>query len=68
VRPDFYVPNGKPKVLWLRELRRDARQLACATPLNGCPQKRNAPPPIQMPPKLSSSSLYDFKTKSPAGA
>jgi hypothetical protein len=33
VRPDFYVPNGKPKVLWLRELRRDARQLACASPL-----------------------------------
>jgi len=33
VRPDFYVPNGKPKVLWLRELRRDARELACAAPL-----------------------------------
>jgi hypothetical protein len=31
--PDFYVPNGKPKCLWLRELRRGARKLAVACPL-----------------------------------
>ena len=32
-RPEFYVPNGKPKCLWLRELRRGARELATASPL-----------------------------------
>lgn len=31
--PDFYVPNGKPKCLWLRELRKGARKLALAAPL-----------------------------------
>lgn len=32
-RPDFYVPNGSPKCLWLRELRKGARKLITATPL-----------------------------------
>ena len=32
-RPEFYVPNGKPKCLWLRELRGGARKLATASPL-----------------------------------
>jgi hypothetical protein len=32
-RPDFYVSNGKPKCLWLRELRSGARELATASPL-----------------------------------
>jgi hypothetical protein len=32
-RPEFYVPNGKPKCLWLKELRRGARELATASPL-----------------------------------
>lgn len=32
-RPDFYVPNGKPKCLWLKELRNGARKLAVASPL-----------------------------------
>lgn len=32
-RPDFYVPNGKPKCLWLRELRSGAKGLASASPL-----------------------------------
>lgn len=31
--PDFYVPNGKPKRLWLRELRSGARERAVASPL-----------------------------------
>jgi len=31
--PEFYTPNGKPKCLWLRELRPGARKLAVATPL-----------------------------------
>lgn len=32
-RPDFYVLHGKPKCLWLRELRRGARARAVAVPL-----------------------------------
>ena len=32
-RPDFYTPNGKPKCLWLRELRPGARKRALASPL-----------------------------------
>ena len=32
-RPDFYVSNGKPKCLWLKELRAGARRLATASPL-----------------------------------
>lgn len=32
-RPEFYVPNGKPKCLWLRELRPGARKLATASAL-----------------------------------
>lgn len=31
--PDFYVSNGKPKCLWMRELRSGARELAVASPL-----------------------------------
>lgn len=33
VRPDFYEFNGKPKCLWLRELRAGARKLAATSPL-----------------------------------
>jgi hypothetical protein len=33
-RPDFYVPNGKPKCLWLKELCPGARKLGAATPLS----------------------------------
>lgn len=32
-RADFFIPNGRPKRLWLRELEADARQKACAVPL-----------------------------------
>ena len=32
-RPDFYVPNGAPKCLWLRELRPNAKALLKAAPL-----------------------------------
>jgi len=32
-RADFFVPNGRPKRLWLKELCAQARQKACATPL-----------------------------------
>jgi hypothetical protein len=32
-RPEFYIPNGKPKCLWLKELRRGARELATSSPL-----------------------------------
>jgi hypothetical protein len=32
-RADFFVPNGRPKRLWLKELCPQARQKACATPL-----------------------------------
>jgi len=33
VRADFYAPNGKPKCLWLRELRAGARELTLSSPL-----------------------------------
>lgn len=32
-RADFFVPNGHPKRLWLREMEPDARQKAIAVPL-----------------------------------
>jgi hypothetical protein len=32
-RPDFYVPNGAPKCLWMKELRPNARALLSASPL-----------------------------------
>ena len=32
-RPDFYVPNGSPKCLWMKELRPNARTLLSASPL-----------------------------------
>ncbi len=32
-RPDFYVPNGAPKCLWMKELRPNARTLLSASPL-----------------------------------
>jgi hypothetical protein len=32
-RADFFVPNGRPKRLWLKELCPQARQKACASPL-----------------------------------
>ena len=32
-RADFYVPNGRPKKLWLRPLRPDARKILCGGPL-----------------------------------
>lgn len=32
-RADFFVPNGRPKRLWLKELCAQARQKACSTPL-----------------------------------
>lgn len=32
-RADFFVPNGRPKKLWLKELCPRARQKACAVPL-----------------------------------
>lgn len=32
-RADFYVPNERPKKLWVRELRRGARELLCAREL-----------------------------------
>lgn len=32
-RADFFVPNGRPKRLWLKELQPGARQKACAVPL-----------------------------------
>ena len=32
-RPDFYVSNGSPKCLWLKELRPDAKSLLKAAPL-----------------------------------
>lgn len=32
-RADFFVPNGRPKRLWLKELAPQARQQLCAVPL-----------------------------------
>jgi len=32
-RTDFFIPNGRPKRLWLKELEADARKKACAVPL-----------------------------------
>lgn len=32
-RADFFVPNGRPKRLWIKELEADARRKACAVPL-----------------------------------
>lgn len=32
-RADFFVPNGRPKRLWLKELERQARRAIIATPL-----------------------------------
>jgi hypothetical protein len=32
-RADFFVPNGRPKRLWLKELCPQARRKACSTPL-----------------------------------
>jgi hypothetical protein len=32
-RADFFVPNGRPKRLWLKELEAGARQKACVVPL-----------------------------------
>jgi hypothetical protein len=32
-RADFFIPNGRPKRLWLKELAAGARQQACAVPL-----------------------------------
>jgi len=32
-RPEFYVPNGNPKCLWLQEQRPGARKLAARSPL-----------------------------------
>lgn len=32
-RADYFVPNGRPKRLWLKSLEQDARQKACAVPL-----------------------------------
>jgi Domain of unknown function (DUF4338) len=32
-RPDFYVPNGAPQCLWMKELRSHARTLLRASPL-----------------------------------
>ena len=34
VQADFYAPNGKPKCLWLRELRPGARKLAITSMLS----------------------------------
>lgn len=32
-RADYYVPNGRPKRLWIKELEAQARRKACAVPL-----------------------------------
>lgn len=32
-RADYFVPNGRPKRLWMKELEAGARQKACASPL-----------------------------------
>ena len=32
-RADYFVPNGRPKRLWMKELRPQARAKACAVPL-----------------------------------
>jgi hypothetical protein len=54
---DFYVPNGRPKKLWLKELAPNAWVLMCARPLTaflqaqpGCRihYHRNLPPPCEV--------------------
>ena len=32
-RADFFIPNGRPKRLWMKELEPHARRKACAVPL-----------------------------------
>ena len=66
-RPEFYVPNGKPKCLWLRELRRGAREIATASPLP--PEHAAAVIDVtsgKMPlPKLQRRNLMEVLRKAP---
>ena len=66
-RPEFYVPNGKPKCLCLRELRRGARELATASPL--LPEHSAAVVDVtsgKMPlPKLPRRNLMEVLRKAP---
>ena len=66
-RADFYIPNERPKRLWLRPLQPEARQLLRAVELpDDCQAGRTAPPSGTLPVKAAQmGSLLDVFRQAP---